>query len=398
MAFTVGIGALMPKIGMAQIALAPTNVAIVFAPGEAVTATNSNVRGYFIPILSLLDTTIVNMETNLGLVSFSQPSAYTIGSIATTGRITGAGRIDNNGKVAELYVDGLYVVAQMAPESDSIVAQFQLGTTQYGAVSSVVYGTTQFLLNETNGDIVPIDYTTAIIGAPVMNIGNLGLNNLRGIEAIEKHPNPTSKSDLIFLIGHDNNWISAIDGANTSILEQYTVGSSNNKLTGFSYNRSLAKLYTSLDNSQGAGAIGAFDFSINNLLASPLTFPAWQAANFTAGELAQSTISGANATPMNDGVPNLLKYALGYGARTTVPANACQVALDLTQLSLTYTRPGAISDVTYIVEGSTNLSTWTPVTQQRQSLDAATGTETWRASVSPIGPRQFLRLRITLAP
>jgi hypothetical protein len=41
------------------------------------------------------------------------------------------------------------------------------------------------------------------------------------------------------------------------------------------------------------------------------TFSAWQQANFSVDQLANSTISGYAVMPAGDNIPNLLKFALG---------------------------------------------------------------------------------------
>ena len=63
----------------------------------------------------------------------------------------------------------------------------------------------------------------------------------------------------------------------------------------------------------------------------------------------------------------------------------------------TYTRPGDRSDLTYDVEVSTTLTSWTTsgVTHELVSTDAVAGTETWRARVPlATGANLFFRLKV----
>jgi type VI protein secretion system component Hcp len=129
------------------------------------------------------------------------------------------------------------------------------------------------------------------------------------------------------------------------------------------------------------------------------SFASWQAANFSADELADPAISGPQAALLGDGYTNLLKYALGVAPRQTV-ASAPQIAQTATDWTFTFTRPVSRPDLTYAVEVSNNLTTWstTGVTLTLASTDTTAGTQTWRASY-PKGasPTQFMRLSVTLA-
>lgn len=128
------------------------------------------------------------------------------------------------------------------------------------------------------------------------------------------------------------------------------------------------------------------------------SFAAWQALHFNADELADPAVSGALATPRDDGLTNLLKYALGLDPHVRATTGP-QFSQTSTEWVFTYTRPAGRPDLTYAVEVSRNLTAWstTGVTHSRLAADETTGTETWRATCPKAsGPAAFIRLRVEL--
>lgn len=121
---------------------------------------------------------------------------------------------------------------------------------------------------------------------------------------------------------------------------------------------------------------------------------AWTAANFNSTERADQSISGPNADPDGDGLANLLEYALGTNpwSANTPPA----ASTDAVDWLYTYTRPSGQNDLSYEVEVSDNLISWTTagVLHERMSTDGST--ETWRARCPlAAAPCLFFRLKIT---
>ncbi len=92
-------------------------------------------------------------------------------------------------------------------------------------------------------------------------------------------------------------------------------------------------------------------------------YNAWQAQYFTGAELSNPAVSGDNADPDGDGLGNLLEYALGLDPRSAGTAGLPVVGVGRfgtgQNLTLTYTRLIAATDVTYLAQVSGDLSTWT---------------------------------------
>jgi hypothetical protein len=121
----------------------------------------------------------------------------------------------------------------------------------------------------------------------------------------------------------------------------------------------------------------------------------WTRDHFTSAELADPSISGPDATPANDGLTNLLKYALGLPPKTPSTTGITIAPEDGTWF-LNYQRPASRADLAYLPEASTRLDTasWSGsgVTHER----VGTGDpESWRAGFPGFaGERLFLRLKV----
>ena len=126
-------------------------------------------------------------------------------------------------------------------------------------------------------------------------------------------------------------------------------------------------------------------------------FTSWRAANFTGTDLTNDAISGPEADPDGAGLTNLARYAFALPARGPV-ANPITVgtatSAGASYLTLTFPRRNTADGLTYTLESSTDLVTWTTVPDR-----------TYTAGIGPItaqdavalgsAPRRFLRIRIT---
>ena len=135
-------------------------------------------------------------------------------------------------------------------------------------------------------------------------------------------------------------------------------------------------------------------------------FAAWQSQYFTAAELQNANVSGPNATPAGDGVPNLLKYALNLPPKVSGVAGLPTVSNTATggnsYLTLTYTKVIAATDITYTVEVSGDLATWssgsgnTVAVSTTNNPDGKTQTVVVRdATAESSTAKRFAHLKIT---
>ncbi len=125
-------------------------------------------------------------------------------------------------------------------------------------------------------------------------------------------------------------------------------------------------------------------------------FAGWQAIHFSSEELALPVISGPNADPDADGLGNLMEYALGSDPRASSSAPAPAVGTTATEWTLTYTRPSDRLDLSYTVECSPNLTTWSSTGVTHTLVSSSDGLETWQASYPIAGNAPcFFRLAVT---
>jgi hypothetical protein len=129
------------------------------------------------------------------------------------------------------------------------------------------------------------------------------------------------------------------------------------------------------------------------------SFAGWQSQYFTAAQLADQAISGATADPYGSGVPNLLAYALKLNPATARLTDVPQAMLTNGHLTLTYFAPSSITDITYVVEVSSDLMTWNSgagYIQVTSTVPNASGnTITVQDLTSTSVPKHFMRLRVT---
>ncbi|HZL43832.1 MAG TPA: hypothetical protein VFD66_11215 [Verrucomicrobiae bacterium] len=111
-------------------------------------------------------------------------------------------------------------------------------------------------------------------------------------------------------------------------------------------------------------------------------------------------MSGDAADPNQNGLPNLLEYALGLDPRTSDPALLPR--LQITSISgqpaavFTYTISSTAIDAAVVLEESTDLKTWTGANTQQLSRTSSGGRDTLVVRVrpsEPLLPQLYLRLK-----
>jgi hypothetical protein len=94
-----------------------------------------------------------------------------------------------------------------------------------------------------------------------------------------------------------------------------------------------------------------------------------------------------------DGAPNLLEYALG-----TSPTSAASVSapiLEVSGLNLQVSFVRLRSDVTYLVEGSSDLATWSVIATNPGTVGQSVSVTDTVSIQTATPPRRFIRLRVT---
>lgn len=139
----------------------------------------------------------------------------------------------------------------------------------------------------------------------------------------------------------------------------------------------------------------------------PTTYAGWQGNYFTAAEITDPAISGADATPAGDGVPNLLKYAANLNPKVASAKAITAAGLDrsmpgLTYQTLTYRRAVAATDLTFTTEVNAGdlAAGWQPGGELvGNPVDNGDGTQsvTYRDDqpINAAHPSRFMRLRVT---
>ncbi|MBI3885551.1 MAG: immunoglobulin domain-containing protein [Opitutae bacterium] len=126
------------------------------------------------------------------------------------------------------------------------------------------------------------------------------------------------------------------------------------------------------------------------------SFDSWRIDRFTGAELADTNLSGPNAVFGADGIPNLVKYALGLEPKQNATLGLPEMSMTATDWVYTYTRPASVTDLAYAVEVSTDLATWTTTGVTHELVSTTGGVETWRARF-PLSSaaKVFFRLQVT---
>ena len=135
------------------------------------------------------------------------------------------------------------------------------------------------------------------------------------------------------------------------------------------------------------------------------SYDGWAADNFTAAELANPAISDCDGDVNGDGVANIYAYAFGYDPHITpagdlLPQGAMVADSGSSYLAINFRQRILAPDLTYEIESSTDLSTWSVIPGQQigEAVDNGDGTQTvqFRTTVpTSAGDRMFMRVRIT---
>jgi hypothetical protein len=324
-----------------------------------------------------------------GTVTITSPNAQ--------GRITQLlGISDHLANRAEVLVNGA-VVGTLAPaEPFNLVA-----ATGTGATAVTLRGLTvsaarpqplavRLLLNNPTLDLLQLD------GAGVPLLIQPPLRAHRANELL------TLASGAVDPEGFAFQWSREATGP--LVDDERTSGAESGELQIYPYLAEDAGLYTLA----GTGSDGTV--TVNTRVVNAVPFAQW-AASFFPGQEADDQITGPDATPLNDGIPNLVKYA--FGMDPTQPMTAVDheriarvsrvIPGEETRLELRLLLHPAAVDVGLALESSPDpaAEAWTVLGAQELAVQenlTAAGREL-NVQLPPVGGQaQFYRLRLVYSP
>ena len=186
-------------------------------------------------------------------------------------------------------------------------------------------------------------------------------------------------------------------------LNNFTPGSTTARVFSYGKQNDLANGDLTTGTAAIAGATFTYTFPSYSMsvLVVKSQFENWREQQFNTQELGDWSFSGDNGDPAQDGITNLMKYALGLNAKTPATSGlptSGQAALNGRKyLTLAFTGQPALTDISYDVQVSGDLLNWQSGSSYAIRTDnGTTDTATFR-DLTAIGnvPRHFMRLSVT---
>ena len=192
-----------------------------------------------------------------------------------------------------------------------------------------------------------------------------------------------------------------LDVASDVAFSNFVAGYNNRDINGNAYNEVVTGLNPGTDyyyrlRSYVLGDITSSDSNVITVSTGMSAHQLWQQSKFTSSERLDANISGSNADPDRDGYSNLIEYALGLEPKAVNTSGLPGTSVQGSDWVFTYTRPSDRTDLTYAVECSTNLTSWSTAGVAHELVSSSSGTETWRGRY-PLASagNVFFRLRVT---
>jgi uncharacterized delta-60 repeat protein len=148
----------------------------------------------------------------------------------------------------------------------------------------------------------------------------------------------------------------------------------------------------------GGAGYGAYSNAVLTIVDNDgsSTYMTWQQSHFTPTELTNPSVSGDSADPDGDGLKNIFEYAFGLDPKSPNTTDPISTTVDATYVSIIYPKLKAATDITFIVEKSTDLVTWTAVTPINVILSDDGAIQVIKAEVLKAGSvATYLRLGIS---
>jgi hypothetical protein len=143
-----------------------------------------------------------------------------------------------------------------------------------------------------------------------------------------------------------------------------------------------------------ASALGLQSTAVLTLVEPPIDF--WKLFYFGASAN-NAAIAGDSADPEHDGIVNLLAYAYAFNP-TVANTNPFTASLAGKQFLLHFPRNTSASDLTFIVQASTNLIAWSNLMTYAAARGWVTnlpGTAVAESASNGVQPNQFVNVMVT---
>ncbi|HEV2318681.1 MAG TPA: Calx-beta domain-containing protein [Verrucomicrobiae bacterium] len=146
----------------------------------------------------------------------------------------------------------------------------------------------------------------------------------------------------------------------------------------------------------GASALGVQATAALTIIEPPID--AWK-INYFGANANNAAIAGDSADPENDDIPNLLAYAYAFDP-LVINANPFAGKISGNQFQLEFPRDTSASDLTYVVQSSWNLTTWSnqmTFTASSGWVAEFPGATAFESATNGTPPNQFVNVTITIS-
>jgi autotransporter-associated beta strand protein len=279
--------------------------------------------------------------------------------------------------------------------------------------------------------------TTEVNGGNIQGVGTLGMITLNSGSVTPGRvasPGVMTASSLVWNPGGALNvYLATPSNSNQLALAQSLQKGTSGSGSGYIFNLVALPAYTTSasyplitfgstnfsasDFSNTSSVRGFFSISGNTLFFNPvgILYPTWLFRFFDGEQIAEPAVTGMAATPLNDGVPNLLKYfcdidpadPMSVGDRAALPTFGMMEVGGVSYLTLTYRQYTMETGVTIRVQTSTDLQNWawasltkgtptaTTYSIQQVGNDPNTGDPMMRIQIAYTGGKEFIRMVAT---
>jgi hypothetical protein len=150
-----------------------------------------------------------------------------------------------------------------------------------------------------------------------------------------------------------------------------------------------------LSSPSGGAGVGGQSTAILSIIEGPAG--AWRSAHFGANA-SNAAMAGELADPDGDGMVNLLEYALALDPNAANTNRSLTGTIAANRLKLQFHRNTSATDLTYVVEGSDNLQTWTALmtyTAGAGWVANTAGAIVSESAPAGVSPDQYVNVTIT---